>query len=131
MGGWWSPRSQYHTDLFTYFAQFVDQDLVRFAKPGPDAQKLPIELSKDEGMFSGNTLPFSRLSKVNTPRGKSPKNELSSFLDASAVYGTTEMELDALRDTNDGCKLATSMNNLMPVKSDNTFLAEDKRANEN
>lgn len=125
----WSPPSERLTDFFTFFAQFVDHDIVRFAKPGAAAPQLPISLPPNEAAFRGTSLPFARLQRA-------PPNLLSSYLDASAVYGTTPAALAALRDPSDTCLLATAANGteLPPAHGAGRgagFLAGDTRVNEN
>lgn len=131
MATWWSAPSEHFTDLFTYFAQFVDHDLVRFAKPGSTAQSLPIEVPNNDDDFTRSHLPFRRLATVETPDGPSPKNLLSSFLDASAVYGTSESRLEDLRNNSDSCCLRTGPDNFLPQRVSGVFLAGDTRVNEN
>ncbi len=131
----WSPRrSERLTDLFTYFAQLIDHDIIRFVMPRSQAEQFPILVPKDDRQFSGPTLPFKRLKKFVTRKGMSPKNELSAFIDASLVYGTTERTLLEIRNATDGCKLNTGEDNMLPfLKSsiDGKFLAGDPRVNEN
>ncbi len=71
-----------------------------------------------------------------TPRGIIPIprtqiNEITSYIDASNVYGSDQATADSLRTFADG-KLATSGRGLLPpVGSNSDFLAGDVRANEN
>eukprot|EP00171_Calliarthron_tuberculosum_P010871 IDg10871t1 len=130
MGGPFAPPSERLTDFFTFFAQFIDHDVVRFAKPTDAAPQLPIVLPGNEAAFRGTSLPFARLA-----RARAPANLLSSYIDASAVYGTKQAELAALRDMSDGCKLSSSAFGTQLPRSGNAlsalYRAGDSRVNEN
>ena len=71
-----------------------------------------------------------------TPRGIIPIprwqiNSITSYIDASNVYGSDQATADSLRTIADG-KLATSSGGLLPpINGDSDFLAGDVRANEN
>jgi hypothetical protein len=58
-------------------------------------------------------------------------NSITSYIDASNVYGSDQTTADSLRTLSDG-KLATSSGGLLPpVDSSGRFLAGDNRVNEN
>ena len=92
-----------------------------------------------------NPIPFNR-SKFDptsgngelmvTPRGIIPIprwqiNSITSYIDASNVYGSDQATADSLR-TFAGGKLATTSGGLLPTKDSNgDFIAGDVRANEN
>lgn len=131
---WWSKRSNRMTDLFTFFAQLIDHDLIRFSMPGDNEESFPIPVTEHDSQFKGPDIPFRRLKTVKTPHGPSPINQLSAFIDASLVYGTNEQELQDIRNGTDGCKLKTAHENMLPplpLAVDGKFLAGDFRVNEN
>lgn len=134
MSGPWSPPSRRVTDLFTFFAQFLDHDIIRFAKPSKHAPQLPIGVPRNDDVFTDRALPFARLSRARGPpwlgAKRAPANLLSSYIDASAVYGTSPSALRALRAPRDGCRLATGRRNTLP-DGRGGFRAGDSRVNEN
>jgi peroxidase len=97
-----------------------------------------------------NPIPFTRANFVLQPNvlatgTRIPVNEVTDYIDASAVYGSDAARATALRTNNGlGAKLLTDANNLLPrntaglpnenegpVPNDQLFLAGDIRSNEN
>ncbi len=58
-----------------------------------------------------------------------PINELSSYIDAAAIYAVDEKDASALRTRKDG--LLDLPGNLLPKNAEGQFLAGDERVNEN
>jgi peroxidase len=133
------------------WGQFVDHDL-NLTLLGTPAEEFDIPIPKGDPTFDPNGtgdmfLPFQR-SKYDPSTGtdrNNPRqqvNELTAFLDASGVYGSTEDRALALR-TLSGGTLRTSDGNLLPLNTlglpnvdngtahpEQYYAAGDMRANE-
>lgn len=150
------------SDFSWAFGQFVDHDitLVENFNPmtHPQENVSIVVPAEDTMMTPGKLIPVMRSiarqgtgTDVNNPRGYS--NEITAFLDASAVYGSDQDRASWLR-TFEGGKLKTSKGNLLPWNtidgefsssvdpraphmaddvglSTRLFVAGDVRANEN
>ncbi len=142
------PSERGTSDLFWVWGQFLDHDidLTGEAAPG-DEESFDIPVPSGDPFFDpGNTgtvtIPLTRSGAspgtgtgADNPREQ--VNEITSFIDASMVYGSDPVRAAALRDT--GGKLKVSEGELLPpndVGEPNAgppggFLAGDVRANEN
>jgi len=133
------------------WGQFVDHDLDLTALASPP-QEFDIPVPPDDPIFDlTNTgtavLPFLR-SKYDPATGtgsdnpRQQVNDITSFLDASMVYGSSDDRARALRTLSDG-KLRTSSGNLLPLNTlglpngdngsahpEQYYVAGDVRANE-
>lgn len=118
------PNARGMSELVTFFGQLLDHTFVRTGtgKKNP----LHIKIPKNDPVFRNHQhIPFFRTKKS---RG-SPINELSSYIDASSVYGTNVKESTRLREMRGGrLKLP---GNLLPRERNSQFLAGDTRSNEN
>lgn len=131
------PNSHGLNDLFVFFGQFIDHNLV--ATPAGDAQwKIPNP--------DGPDLEFTRSTRAMIDGKERPLNTLTSTLDLVAVYGPTELRnRDLIEYDKNGKqtgKLKTSGNNLLPRNSGSSpvynaptasrtfFIAGDHRVNE-
>jgi hypothetical protein len=123
---------------FVYvFGQFLDHDLdltttgttsVGIAVPKGDEQFDPDSLGNQYISFTrSNYDSTSGTSKAN-PREQI--TDITSWIDASMVYGSDKATADSLRTFVKG-QMKTSAGNLPPVDSQGSFLAGDVRANEN
>ncbi len=145
-----------HSDYVWSFGQFLDHDisLVEVNHQEP----LGIAIPFDDPVFNVDTITTFRSLAIegtgigpNNPRQY--RNEVTAFLDASAVYGSTIERAEWLRTFNNG-KLRTSDGDLLPWNTitgeyndefdpsapfmedplrsgDKMFVAGDARANEN
>ena len=88
----------------------------------------------DERFPPGSTLEFSRTHRVwtRTPYadGYAPVNEISSYIDASVMYGSSKKDADFLREWRGG-QLRMGPGNLLPVRKDGFFVSGEGRVNEN
>lgn len=146
------PSARNLSDYVWAWGQFVshDTDLTTTSNGAATNGYVPIAVNGQTDPLGPNSIPFVRANYANVsqPRGggtRLPINEVTSYLDASTIYGSNATRATALR-TGDGAgaKLLTSSNNLLPYNMDslpvenngplpNTrlFLAGDIRANEN
>lgn len=161
------PNSRGLTLFFVFFGQFLDHDLVLtpvntsepFNIPVPAGDPIFANLSSPRGnryypyatsgysdeSSSVSELPFSRSVRASTsafdPNLQRPVNSLTSPIDLSEVYGSSEERFDLLR-VEGSCKMLTSGGGRYlplntprtenePTDSDTFFLAGDIRSNEN
>lgn len=149
------------SDFNWVFGQFIDHDLtlVENADFTNPSEALVIIPPADDEFFSPGDKIFMMRSKYADGTGTSTENprrytnEITSFIDGSAVYGSDEASASWLRTFKDG-KLKTSVGNLLPWNTvngeftgqidpsaphmedgthsnDRLFVAGDIRANEN
>lgn len=118
-------------EFWVFFGQLVDHTFAE-THLGNDSMNIPIP-ANDRFFPPGGELPFKRTIKLPTPRGVAPENVLSSYLDASAIYGVEEDLVDRLKLKRGG-KLKMSAGNLLPLITDKgrlQFISGDARVNEN
>ena len=145
------PNNYQLTDFVWLWGQFVDHDIV-LTKGQADSEPLPIPVPMGDPHFdplsTGSVeLPFQRTDfdpatgdSVGNPRQQ--VNFITSFIDASNVYGSDATRAMALRSFSNG-QLKTSAGNLLPfntmglenandgpVPDDELFVAGDVRSNE-
>jgi len=142
------------SDFVWVFGQFLDHDLSKVTNSNEPV--LVIVPEDDEWFLPGAAIPLGRSEVVPGTGIDSPreyKNKITSFIDASNVYGSNQETADYLRTFNHG-KLRVSTGGLLPWNTttgefndpkdpeapemdDDThsggklFLAGDTRANEN
>jgi hypothetical protein len=139
------------SDFAWAFGQFLahDMDLVTTSDGAAVNGTAPIAVNGVGDPLGPNPIPFTRSNfvMVQTPRsgGRTPVNEVTSYIDASNVYGSDAVRAAALRTNGgSGAKLLTSASNLLPYNTagltnenngptphSQLFLAGDIRANEN
>ncbi len=145
------------SDYIWVFGQFIDHDITLVE--GNPAETVLLSIPPDDEYFLDSDFIITSRNKTLSGTGNSPSNprqyanEISAFIDGSAIYGSDEDRASWLRTFNDG-KLKSSENNLLPwntfsgeysddidptapVMADDTrqltkyFVAGDVRANEN
>lgn len=142
------PNARGLSSFIWQWGQFVTHDM-DLTTNGPQYGAAHIEITEDDDpMGKGNMIPFFR-SKFDPSTGTSvlnareQVNEVTSFIDASNVYGSDDTRANALR-TFTGGKLLMSPGKLLGfntaglandnpvqrVSDDRLFLAGDVRANE-
>jgi len=109
-----SPRNL-SSFVFTW-GQFIDHDID--LTPEGETEYHPIEMPEDEPLFT-TSIPFLR-SEIHEGTGETSArqqtNLITSWIDASNVYGSEQTRADWLRTFEDG-KLKTSTGNLLPFNT--------------
>jgi len=150
-----TPNARGLSDLIYVFGQFLDHDITRTTSTtGASVESLKISIPTGDVQFDPlstgtKTMSLTRSAFVSStglaagnPRQQT--NSVTSFIDASMVYGSDAARATALR-TLSGGKLKTSAGNMLPfntmgLSNDNDarvlpdtslFAAGDERANEN
>jgi len=122
------PNARKMSELVTFFGQFIDHVVTETATIGGNPKKIPIPA--DDPVFKPpQFIPFFPTVQVGRGRRRAPNNELSSYLDAAAVYGVEEKTVNALREKMGGRLLLPG--GLLPKGTNGQFVAGDKRAAEN
>lgn len=147
------PNARGLSDYIWAWGQFVshDTDLTTSSAGATVNGSAPIGVNSPIDPLGPQPIPFVRANYVNLtpPRGslsgRTPINEVTSYIDASHVYGSDATRAAALRTAGGaGAKLAMSAGNLLPyntaglpienngpLPNESLFLAGDIRANEN
>lgn len=122
------------SDWLWQWGQFIDHDL-DLGLSSASAGLAPIVVPNNDPIFApGSTIPFTR-NNAAPGTGTDPGNPrqqingLTSYIDASMVYGSDQTRANSLR-TFSGGKLLTSVGNLLPLAANGRFIAGDTRANE-
>ena len=139
-----APNPDGLSDFFWQWGQFLDHDIVLIGERVP-AEPANIAAPAGDPMFdpagSGTALiAFLRSDIVSGGATRQQRNSITSWIDASNVYGSAPTRASALR-TNDGAgRLLVSPSNLLPFNTaglanaggngPDLFLAGDVRANE-
>lgn len=137
------PNNRKMTDFVWAWGQFVDHDL-DLTGTSPASGTADISIDDPNDPLGPNPIPFDRSNfQAGTGTPGQPRqhpNQITSFLDASNVYGSSNGRAQALR-TMQGGKLNTSAGDLLPFNvngidnaggtSATLFLAGDVRSNEN
>ncbi|MFY0614466.1 MAG: hypothetical protein JXQ99_23250 [Hyphomicrobiaceae bacterium] len=132
------PNSAEVSDLFTFFGQFIDHD-IDIALEGTEEGPHVVAPNDDLYVFQGKTLGIDRSapyggtgSSETNPREHA--NAITSFVDASNVYGSTDATMADLRDSDSPWLMKMSGNaDLLPLGAGphGQFEAGDIRAGEN
>lgn len=117
------------SEIVTYFGQFIDHTIT---ETGLDTSRpLDIKVPAGDPEFTpGGSIPFSRTVLTGQGSKRAPQNLLSSYIDASSVYGAHLTTSRALR-TFTGGKLRTGPGNNLPRNTEGMFQAGDPRSSEN
>ena len=147
------PSARGLSDYIWAWGQFVshDTDLTTSSAGATVNGAAPISVNGPLDPLGPQPIPFVRANYVTgtPPRGslsgRTPINEVTSYIDASHIYGSDAARAAALRSEGGaGAKLAMSAGNLLPYNTaglpvenngplpdESLFLAGDIRANEN
>ncbi len=111
------------SDYVWLFGQFLDHD-ISLVENDEEQTPLLLDIPADDAYFNSNTPIFLSRNKFIQGTGVEPgnpreyANEVTSFIDASMVYGSTEERADWLRTFEDGkmkmAKKTGSTENLLP-----------------
>ena len=129
------PNSFGLSDLFWAWGQFIDHDLDLTESGETTYAPIPIPVGDphfDPQGLGEAVIPFFRVDPVHdtgVTEVRAFENEITSFLDASMVYGSDAETAAALRT--DGGKLLLDDQGLLIETSDGGVLAGDVRAAEN
>ncbi len=133
------PNSFDVSDLFTFFGQFIDHD-IDIAPEGSEEGPHVVAPDDDIFAFRGKTLGIERSTPLDgsgTGMGnpREHANAITSFVDASNVYGSSDAELASLRHVDKPWLMRmTADGNLLPLSDGpgpEQFVAGDVRAGEN
>lgn len=140
-----TPSSRGVSNYIWVWGQFLDHDMDLSTTSAGAATNGSAPIATGVGDPLGpNPIAFTRSNFV-TNGGREQVNEVTSYIDASQVYGSSASRAAALRTNGGtGAKLVTSANNLLPYNTaglanqnngptpaSQLFLAGDIRANEN
>ena len=114
-----TPNSYGTSQLFIFFGQFLDHDLDLLGED-PAAGKMTTVVPEDDPVFpAGAHLELERSAYVdgtgNNTTPREHENLITSFIDASNVYGSSQATTEALRD---GAYLITSGHGGVPQVAD-------------
>lgn len=135
-----APNSAGLSDLFTFFGQFIDHDIDIALEGSEEGPHIVGPMDDDNPNFRGVELGIERSTHIDgTGTGASNPsqhaNAITSFIDASNVYGSDDATLASLKDPNKPWLLATNDmdEDLLPTEPGprGQFLAGDIRAGEN
>lgn len=140
------PSDRGLSDYAWAWGQFLDHDMSLSTSSNGAAVNgaAPIAINDPLDPLGPNPIPFVRSNFVNL-NGREQINEVTSWIDASQVYGSNAARAASLRtDGGVGAKLTMSAEGLLPrntiglpndndgpLPDDRMFLAGDVRANEN
>ncbi len=128
------PNAQRLTDIFWQWGQFLDHDIDLTLSADP-AESFPIAVPVGDVFFDPNstgvmTIPLSRSAYERIENVRQQVNSISSYIDASMVYGSSEDIALSLRALDGTGRMAVSEGNLLPLSEDGFFAAGDIRVNE-
>ena len=138
------PNARNASDFVWQWGQFLDHDIDETPVASPaEPFDIPVprgDLHFDPLGLGGVTIPFSRSFRTSDAGIGEQVNLITSYIDASNVYGSDAERALALRTLDGSGKLKTSEGNLLPFNVDGLpnapsnsatyFLAGDFRANE-
>jgi Animal haem peroxidase len=143
------PSARHLSNYIWAWGQFLTHDIaLSTTSNGPTVNgTAPISIHLPTDPLGPNPIPFTRSNYVGDAidSQRTPINEVTSFIDASSVYGSDATRAAALRTGGgSGAKLLTSEGSLLPrnaaglpvenngpLPNDQLFLAGDIRSNEN
>ncbi len=115
------------TEFVTFFGQFIDHTI---SETEVSKTEFHIPIPEGDPVFKNGSINFFRTRKEKTPRGFSPVNLLTSYIDGAGIYGAHKETSDKLRAFKKG--LFKEGDPGMLLKNPRGFfIAGDKRVNEN
>lgn len=124
-----APKESKLTGMVWQWGQFVDHD-IDLTHNGVEYGVAPISVNDPIDPLSPGPIPFTRSQYLQLDGvGREQVNSISTYIDASVVYGSDTTIAAALREPN-SAKLKVANDNLLPTDSDGFFVAGDVRVNE-
>ena len=128
------PNTRGLSDMVWAFGQMLahDTNLTQPPTLAPEAFDIPIPPGDSVGV--AGAIPFERSRFDPATGGATPRqqiNQITSWIDASFVYGSDAARAGALRANDGSGRLRTSAGDMPPVDPSGQFVAGDERANEN
>lgn len=119
------------SNFFTIFGQFLDHD-IDLAGEGHEQGPYFTVPDYEGDPLAGTTLGITRSEHVDGEHQREHPNKITSYIDASNVYGSDDARLETLRDPDKPWLMRVHEDNpnLLPIE-DGQFYAGDVRAGEN
>lgn len=137
------PNAEGVSSMVFQWGQFLDHD-IDLTETAESPESWPISVPNNDTFFlPGSVIAFMRSiydehTGINKPRHQ--LNQITSYIDASQVYGVDSVRATTLRKNDGSGELKTSRFNLLPFNTEglpnaggpdqNLYLAGDVRANE-
>lgn len=119
------------SDFLWTWGQFVDHDL-DLTGESEDAAPIAVPIGDPEfdPLGTGDaTIGFHRSTYTDIDGERAYGNEITSFLDASNVYGSSQAQSDAIRGV--GGKMLLDSDDYLPKDADGQYMGGDVRSGEN
>lgn len=130
------PNSRNLSDYIWQWGQFLDHDLDLTLSAAP-AESFPVLVPLGDLYFDPNstgvmTIPLSRSSYQRVSNVRQQINNITTYIDASMVYGSDAATAASLRANDGSGRLRVSAGRLLPLATDGSgaFVAGDVRVNE-
>lgn len=130
------PNSRNLSDYIWQWGQFLDHDLDLTLSAAP-AESFPVLVPLGDLYFDPNstgvmTIPLSRSSYQRVSNVRQQINNITTYIDASMVYGSDAATAASLRAHDGSGRLRVSAGRLLPLATDGSgaFVAGDIRVNE-
>lgn len=122
------PNARKMSELIIFFGQLLDHT---FTETENGDTRWPITIPESDPVFkNGGVIEFFRTVTAGSGTKRAAINKLSSYVDASSIYGSTEEDSMILRTKSQG-KMNLTENDFLVYDGNGTFISGDERANEN
>ncbi len=129
-----NPNTRGLSDMVWAFGQMLAHDTNLTQPPTLAPESFDIPIPPGDSVGAAGAIPFERSRFDPATGGSTPRqqiNQITSWIDASFVYGSDATQANALRANDGSGKLRTSAGDMLPVDPSGQFVAGDERANEN
>lgn len=123
------PNRRRMSELVTFFGQFLDHTIT---ETDNSRTEWPIKIPANDPVFRGRGfIPLFRTVKLRAIFGKhrAPMNKLTSYIDASSIYGSDASTAQVLREGKGG--RVRMVNHFLKRDAAGFFISGDDRVNEN